>query len=104
MNFTRIQKQSKELEEFITSKSRDGKSDEVFVLITHLLAECGEVADEIKGIEGKRAEDPAQYSKDKLAKELVDVVFNALRIANHYGIELDNFWDKRLDGIKAKFQ
>lgn len=104
MNFTRIQKQSKELEEFITSKSRDGKSDEVFVLITHLLAECGEVADEIKGMEGKRAEDPAQYSKDKLAKELVDVVFNALRIANHYGIELDNFWDKRLDGIKAKFQ
>lgn len=104
MNFTRIQKQSKELEEFITSKSRDGKSDEVFVLITHLLAECGEVADEIKGIEGKRAEDPAQYSKDKLAKELVDVVFNALRIANHYGIELDNFWDKRLDGIRAKFQ
>lgn len=104
MNFTGIQKQSKELEEFITSKSRGGKSDEVFVLITHLLAECGEVADEIKGMEGKRAEDPAQYSKDKLAKELVDVVFNALRIANHYGIELDNFWDKRLDGIRAKFQ
>ena len=104
MKFSRLQKQSKKLQYFITSKSRSGKPDDIFVLLTHLLAECGEAADEIKGMEGKRAEDPAQYSKEDLAKELVDIVFNTLRIANHYGIDLDNYWDKRLERIKAKFK
>jgi NTP pyrophosphatase (non-canonical NTP hydrolase) len=104
MNFSKLQKQSEELQNFIISKSRSDKADEIFVLVTHLLAECGEAADEIKGMEGKRVEDPAQYSKDELAKELVDIIFNTLRIANHYGITLDNYWDKRLDGIKAKFK
>lgn len=103
MDFYKLQKQSEDLQKLITSKSRDGKPDQIFVLITHLLSECGEAADEIKGMEGKRAEDPAQYSKDELAKELVDIIFNTLRIANYYGLDLDNYWDKRLEGIKAKF-
>jgi len=40
----------------------------------------------------------------ELAKELIDIIFNTLRIANNYGIDLDNYWDKRLEGIKAKFK
>ena len=101
--FSQLQKDSDELEQLIISKSRNSKKDSIFVLITHLLAECGEVADEIKGMEGKRAEDPSRYSKDELAKELVDVIFNALRIANHYDVELDDYWTKRIGKIKAKF-
>ena len=104
MNFAKLQEQSRELQELIASKSKSGKADDVFVLITHLLAECGEAADEIKGMEGKRAEDPSLYSKTELAKELIDIIFNTLRIANNYGIDLDNYWDKRLEGIKAKFK
>ena len=104
MNFVKLQEQSRELQELIASKSKSGKADDVFVLITHLLAECGEAADEIKGMEGKRAEDPSLYSKTELAKELIDIIFNTLRIANNYGIDLDNYWDKRLEGIKAKFK
>jgi NTP pyrophosphatase (non-canonical NTP hydrolase) len=103
MNFGKLQQDSAELEKLLVSKSRTGK-DDVFVLITHLLAECGEVADDIKGMEGKRAEDPSNYTKEELAKELVDVVFNTLRIANHYGITLDDFWDNRLVGIRNKFK
>jgi NTP pyrophosphatase (non-canonical NTP hydrolase) len=103
MNFGKLQQDSAGLEKLLISKSRGGK-DDIFVLVTHLLAECGEVADDIKGMEGKRAEDPANYTKDELAKELVDVVFNTLRIANYYGIGLDNYWDKRLVGIRNKFK
>lgn len=102
--FSKLQKDSEELEKLIISKSRTGKKDEVFVLVTHLLAECGEVADDIKGMEGKRAEDPSNYTIEDLAKELVDVVFNTLRIANNYGINLDDYWTKRLEGIKNKFK
>jgi NTP pyrophosphatase (non-canonical NTP hydrolase) len=103
-NFKKIQDDSDSLESLIISKSRTGKKDDIFVLLTHLLAECGEVADEIKGMEGKRAEDPSKYSKEELAKELVDVVFNTMRVANNYKINLDNYWEKRLQGIKDKFK
>lgn len=103
MNFNKLQKDSAMLEEYILSKSQ-GDKDDVFVLVTHLLAECGEAADDIKGMEGKRAEPPSNYSKEDLAKELVDIVFNTLRIANHYGIDLDDYWDNRIEGIKKKFK
>jgi NTP pyrophosphatase (non-canonical NTP hydrolase) len=100
--FNDIQKQVAELEDFINSKSRSN-GDDVFVLFTHLIAECGEAADEVKGMEGKRAEDPSAYSKDELAKELVDIIFNTLRIARKYDINLDDHFTKRLEGIRKKF-
>ena len=100
--FTKLQKDSDDLEKLIISKSRSHKKDDVFVLITHILAECGEVADDIKGMEGKRAEDPSNYKKEDLAKELVDVIFNVLRVANFYNINLDDYWENRLVGIKNK--
>jgi NTP pyrophosphatase (non-canonical NTP hydrolase) len=103
MNFDQLQKDSTQLEDYILNKSRGGK-DDIFVLVTHLLAECGEAADDIKGMEGKRAEPPSNYSKEDLAKELVDIIFNTLRIANHYGINLDDYWAKRIEGIKQKFK
>ena len=90
--FKDLQEKTNELEDFLISRSRTGKKDDVFVLITHLLAECGEIADEIKGMEGKRAEDPSNYTKANLAKELVDVVFNTLRIARNYNIDLDDYF------------
>ncbi len=57
--FVGIQDKVNKLEDFINERSRS-KPDDVFVLVTHLLAECGEAADEIKGLEGKRAEDPSE--------------------------------------------
>lgn len=102
--FKDLQEKTNKLEDFLISKSRTGEKDEVFVLVTHLLAECGEVADDIKGMEGKRAEDPSNYTKEDLAKELVDVIFNTLRIARNYNINLDDYFDKRIEGIYAKFQ
>jgi len=102
--FENIQEKVNKLENYIISKSRDGKKDDIFVLLTHLIAECGEAADEIKGLEGKRAENPDEYSKDELAKELVDIIFNTLRIARKYDIQLDDYFEKRLRGIRDKFK
>lgn len=103
MNFNKLQQDSAQLEDFIISKSGSMR-DDIFVLVTHLLAECGEAADDIKGMEGKRAESPTNYSKEDLAKELVDIIFNTLRIANHYGIDLDDYWTNRIKGIQQKFK
>ncbi len=101
--FKEIQKKVSDLEDFINSRARSSE-DDVFVLMTHLIAECGEAADEIKGLEGKRAEDPSKYSREELAKELVDIIFNTLRIARKYNINIDDHFDKRLKGIMNKFR
>ena len=101
MNFKKLQDDVAKVEKLITNKSKD--KDNIFVLLTHLLSECGEAADEIKGLEGKRAENPSNYSKEELAKELVDIVFNILRIASLYQINLDEHWEKRLKEIEDKF-
>jgi NTP pyrophosphatase (non-canonical NTP hydrolase) len=102
MNISKLQEDSAKLEEYIMHKTGHAK-DDIFVLVTHLLAECGEAADDIKGMEGKRAEPSSNYSKEDLANELIDIIFNTLRIANHYDIDLDNHWDNRIEGIKNKF-
>jgi NTP pyrophosphatase (non-canonical NTP hydrolase) len=100
--FKDIQEEVNKLEDYINTYSRS-KNDDVFVLMTHLIAECGEAADEIKGLEGKRAEDPSDYSKDELAKELVDIIFNVLRIARKYNIDMDKYFQPRIDKIYKKF-
>lgn len=101
--FKDIQKEVNKLEDFI-NKHAPSAEDDVFVLVTHLLAEAGEAADEIKGMEGKRAESPDLYTKEALAKEVIDVIFNLLRITRYYDIELDEFFMKRINGIMAKFE
>lgn len=101
--FKDIQNEINKLEDFI-EKNTKNKKDDIFVLLTHLLAECGEAADEVKGLEGKRAESPDEYSIDDLAKEIIDVLFNALRITRYYNINLDDYFIKRLDGIRKKFE
>lgn len=100
--FKDIQEEVNKLEDYINSHSRSS-NDDVFVLFTHLIAECGEAADEVKGLEGKRAESPSDYSKDELAKELVDIIFNVLRIARKYNIDMDTYFAPRIEKIYSKF-
>jgi NTP pyrophosphatase (non-canonical NTP hydrolase) len=100
--FQDIQEEVNKTEDHINAHSQTDK-DDIFVLLTHLLAECGEVADEVKGLEGKRAESPKDYSKKELGKELSDVIFNCLRIARLYNINLDQDFHRRMKGIRDKF-
>ena len=101
--FEKIQKEVNLLEDYITQNSETKSKDDCFILLTHLLSECGEVANEIKGLEGKRVESVENYTKDELAKELIDVIFNTLRIARYYNIDLDNYFLPRFKKIRGKF-
>ena len=72
-------------------------------MLTNLSIEVGELCDEVIGLEGERIEDEKYDDKQETAKEIVDVVFNALRIANHYNLDFYKYWDKRMKGLEKKF-
>lgn len=78
------------------------KPDDAYVLLAHLLAEAGEVADQVRALEGNRVRSGGVRAED-LGKEIVDCIYNLMLIANHYHIELDALWGKRLEEIKKKF-
>lgn len=97
-----IQKQVKKLEQIIAKATGKSKEDPYF-LLSALSSEVGELCDEIIGLEGERIEDKAYADKTAAAKEIVDVIFNAIRVANHYDIELDEAWEKRMQELQKKF-
>ncbi len=60
-----------------------------FEIMTRLLEECGELAEQVNHFEGTgiKLEKLGEPDKAKLAKEVQDVLRCALQIAQHYGIE-----------------
>lgn len=63
--------------------------NEPFQIMTCLLEEGGELAEQVNHFEsaGIKREKHGEPDKQKLAKEVLDVLHNALRIAMYYGIE-----------------
>ncbi len=100
--FQRLQKESGNLNNWILNKIGNG-SYNPYIILTFLLAECGEVADKVRALEGSRV-NSSEIIKDDLAKEIVDTVNNLMILANYYSIDLDAHWDKRLKEIKNKFR
>lgn len=100
--FKILQKDSGDLNKWILNKLGNGPYTP-YVILTFLLAECGEVADKVRALEGSRV-NSSDITKDDLAKEIVDTVYNLMILANYYSIDLDKYWDKRLRGIKDKFR
>jgi NTP pyrophosphatase (non-canonical NTP hydrolase) len=60
-----------------------------FEIMTRLLEECGELAEQVNHFEGTgvKREKHGEPDKAKLAKEVQDVLRCALQIAQYYGIE-----------------
>jgi len=60
-----------------------------FEIMTRLLEECGELAEQVNHFEGTgvKHEKYGEPDKAKLAKEVQDVLRCALQIAQYYGIE-----------------
>jgi NTP pyrophosphatase (non-canonical NTP hydrolase) len=58
-------------------------------MMTRLLQECGELAQQVNHFEGSRVkrERHGQPDRAKLAKEVKDVLGCALQIAQYYGVE-----------------
>jgi NTP pyrophosphatase (non-canonical NTP hydrolase) len=63
--------------------------NEPFQIMTRLLEECGELAEQVNHFErtGIKVEKHGQPDKAKLAKEVQDVLRCALQIAQYYGVE-----------------
>ncbi len=63
--------------------------DEPFQLMTRLLEEAGELAQQINHFEGSgvKREKHGEPDKAKMAKEVQDVLRCAIRVAQYYGIE-----------------
>ena len=63
--------------------------NEPFHIMTRLLEECGELAEQVNHFEGTgvKRQKHGEPDKAKLAKEVLDVLHCTLQIAQHYGVE-----------------
>jgi len=61
------------------------------------------VSDVVKRLEGGSLKKTDESTYTELAKEIIDVIFNALRIARFYKLDLDDYFLDRLEKIRRKF-
>jgi NTP pyrophosphatase (non-canonical NTP hydrolase) len=82
------------------------KGDDPFQIMTRLLEEGGELAQEINHFEGTGVKDEKHGAPDRmhLAKEVSDVLLGALQVAVHYGItaELRETIERRYQRMRAE--
>ena len=82
------------------------EGDDPFRIMTRLLEECGELANQVNHFEGAGVKRDKHGPPDKarLAKEVQDVLRCALQIAQHYGIEgeLAASIERSYEGAKAE--
>lgn len=100
-HFSSLEADAADLAAYIAEKLKK-KPDNAYVLLAYLLAECGEVADRVRALEGNRMRSH-DVRPEYLGKEIVDSIYNLVLIANHYHIHLDDLWKSRLEEIKKKF-
>jgi len=73
-----------------------------FVMVADLLEEAGEVACVVKGLEGfKPPEKPK--TKEMLATELSDLLYIIFILAEHYGINLEEFFLQTVNDYIPRF-
>lgn len=82
------------------------KGNEPFQIITRLCEESGELAKEVNHFEatGVKIKNYGKPDKDKLAKEVQDVIRCALQVASYYGIEkeLHKSIDESIEKLKKQ--
>jgi len=82
-----------------------GKEDP-FRIMTRLAEECGELAAQVNHFEGSgiKNQKHGKPDRDKLAKEVQDVIRCTLQIVEHYGIEaeLEKSVDKSIKSLKKE--
>ena len=80
--------------------------DEPFHLMTQLLEECGELAQQVNHFEGTgvKREKYGEPDKAKMAKEVKDILHSLLRIAQYYGSEqeLEDSIEQSYQRLRAK--
>ena len=72
-----------------------------FVMVTDILEEAGEIASVVKGLEGfKPPEKPK--TKEMLATELSDLLYMIFVLADYYGIELEEPFQKTINSYLSR--
>lgn len=71
-------------------------------MVTDLLEEAGEVAAEIKGLEGYKPPEKTK-TKEALATELSDLLYIIFVLAEHYGIELEDSFLQTVNDYMLRF-
>lgn len=99
MELKEAQKFAKEIKELLDQKSNLKWNG--FALLADLQEEIGELAETIKSLEGFKPY--KKISKDNLGKELGDILFSLLAIANHYGVLLDDEFRSKVEEYKKRF-
>ena len=79
-----------------------GKGWTPFVMVTDLLEEAGEVAAVVKGLEGFKPPDKPK-TKEMLATELSDMLYIIFVLAEHYGINLEEFFLQTVNDYILRF-
>lgn len=92
------------INEALEQRFPDGNS--IFEIMTRLLEECGELAEQVNIFEdrGIKRQKHGQPDQAKLAKEVQDVLRCALAVARHYGIEaeLEASVEKSYQGLRER--
>ena len=73
-----------------------------FALVTDLLEEAGEVASVVKGLEGYKPPDKPK-TKEMLATELSDLLYAVFVLAETYGIDLEQSYQRTTDSYRKRF-
>jgi len=71
------------------------------VIVTDLLEEAGEVSAVVKGLEGFGSAEKPQ-TKEKLAKELNDVLYSVLVLVEHHGLDLEETFLEHVNDLLPK--
>lgn len=81
-------------------------AEDPFRIITRLAEECGELAAQVNHFEGSgiKNQKHGEPDKDKLAKEVQDVIRCTLQIVEHYNIEteLEKSVNKSIKSLKKE--
>jgi len=98
MKINEAQKYSYNL--FLEQNKRLGRPWTPFIMVSKMLEEAGEVSEAILGLEGIKSGE--KYTKEVLGRELSDLLYNILIIAESYEINIEKFYKPTIDKYEEK--
>ncbi|CAM4207924.1 MazG nucleotide pyrophosphohydrolase domain-containing protein [Erysipelothrix aquatica] len=87
-------------------KKRGWSDLDIFIRVTFLFEEAGEVARSVRAIElGREDHDIVDTDlKAELASEIGDVLGNLMVIANHYDLSFEDIFKMHVDKLDARYE